>query len=886
MSSGRLCGFTPITFCRKISRLQVARGLALKRLIKGKHDFRRTTTSKNNVEKKKNKEIKRTVSQISSSVAQASSPKSFNSTKHVSTPTATASPLSVKNSKTKANTPRKNTLEGSSPKCSANFILMVELRKNIFAFRDMIDLPSLDGSLSVTEIITQTMKDLQKLSPEIVTINQSFEMEGADMDKMLIFFYEDLRAIGDSWIMDSDWIYRSKYKNSGVGKNKSDRLVEHVLAALDGLIKTTRERFGMMDLESEGRKSFTTPKGVSSEARRSFTRSASYSESNNSFYPSPLTPRSVLPGTMMMSSNSTSPSLWNLRAQALDRLSPVDLKRFAMQILSQRDSESVSETKIGIEEENEESEILAEEKEEEDNDFSVLETEETEQEIKTEHHRESSGTEHETEAEHEIEAKDHSEGFETEHHHIEGFETEHEIDANDHIEGFETEHHHIEGLETEHEIDANDHIEDFETEHHHIEGFETEHENETEDHSETTTSETDSTESSPKEDVPPPPPLTSPQTPSPTVSTFNTKSSLRSQPPPPPPSPEHKAPAPPPPPPMSKASESGEFCQFSKTHSTNGDNAPSMPAPPAPPGSGRSLKKATSKLRRSAQIANLYWALKGKLEGRGVEGKTKKASKGQNSVAEKSPVKGARSGMADALAEMTKRSSYFQQIEEDVQKYATSIEELKSSIHSFQTKDMKELLEFHSKVESILEKLTDETQVLARFEGFPEKKLEVIRTAGALYKKLDGILVELKNWKIEPPLNDLLDKIERYFNKFKGEIETVERTKDEDAKMFKRHNINIDFEVLVQVKETMVDVSSNCMELALKERREANEEAKNGEESKMKEERAKRLWRAFQFAFKVYTFAGGHDERADCLTRQLAHEIQTDPDQTESSIMS
>ncbi|CAE6136822.1 unnamed protein product [Arabidopsis arenosa] len=841
MSSGRLCGFTPITFCRKISRLQLARGLALKRLIKGKHEFRRASTSKkNNVEKKKNKEIKRTVSQISSSVAQAS-PKSFNSTKHVSTPRATASPLSVKNAKKKANTPKKNTLEGSSPKCSANFILMVELRKNIFAFRDMIDLPSLDGSLSVTEIITQTMEDLQKLSPEIVTINQSFEMEGADMDKMLIFFYEDLRAIGDSWIMDSDWIYRSKYKNSGVGKNKSDRLVEHVLAALDGLIKTTRERFGMMDHESEGRKSFT-PKGVSSEARRSFTRSASYSESNNSFYPSPLTPRSVLPGTMLMSSNSTSPSLWNLRAQALDRLSPVDLKRFAMQILSQRDSESVNETKIGIEEENEESEILVEEKEEEDNDFSVLETE---------HHKEGSETEHETEAEHEIE----------------GSETEHEIEAKDHSERCETEHH--------------------------IEGFETEHEIETEDHSETTSSETNSTESSQKEDLPPPPPLPSPQTPSPTVSMFNTKSTLLSQPPPPPPSPqsepEHKAPAPPPPPPMSKTSENREFCQCPKLQSTNGDNAPSMPAPPAPPGSGRSLKKATSKLRRSAQIANLYWVLKGKLEGRGVEGKTTKASKGKKNVAEKSPVKGARSGMADALAEMTKRSSYFQQIEEDVQKYAKSIEELKSSIHSFQTKDMKELLEFHSKVESVLEKLTDETQVLARFEGFPEKKLEVIRTAGALYKKLDGILVELKNWKIEPPLNDLLDKIERYFNKFKGEIETVERTKDEDAKMFQRHNINIDFQVLVQVKETMVDVSSNCMELALKERREANEEAKNSEESKMsnmKEERAKRLWRAFQFAFKVYTFAGGHDERADCLTRQLAHEIQTEPDQTESSIMS
>lgn len=60
------------------------------------------------------------------------------------------------------------------------------------------------------------------------------------------------------------------------------------------------------------------------------------------------------------------------------------------------------------------------------------------------------------------------------------------------------------------------------------------------------------------------------------------------------------------------------------------------------------------------------------------------------------------------------RSSYFQQIEEDVQKYAKSIEELKTSIQKFQTKDMKELLEFHSKVESVLEKLTDETQVRCR----------------------------------------------------------------------------------------------------------------------------------------------------------------------------
>lgn len=40
---------------------------------------------------------------------------------------------------------------------------------------------------------------------------------------------------------------------------------------------------------------------------------------------------------------------------------------------------------------------------------------------------------------------------------------------------------------------------------------------------------------------------------------------------------------------------------------------------------------------------------------------------------------------------------------------------------------------------------------------------------------------------------------------------------------------------------------------------------------------AKLLWKAFQFAFRVYTFAGGQDDRADMLTRELAQEIETDP---------
>ena len=65
----------------------------------------------------------------------------------------------------------------------------------------------------------------------------------------------------------------------------------------------------------------------------------------------------------------------------------------------------------------------------------------------------------------------------------------------------------------------------------------------------------------------------------------------------------------------------------------------------------------------------------------------------------------------------------------------------------------------------------------------------------------------------------------------------------------------------------------------LQERREAKatEEQSGSKNKGPKKGSAKMLWRAFQFAFRVYTFAGGHDERADTLTRELAQEIESDP---------
>ncbi|XP_054814264.1 uncharacterized protein At4g04980-like [Prosopis cineraria] len=288
------------------------------------------------------------------------------------------------------------------------------------------------------------------------------------------------------------------------------------------------------------------------------------------------------------------------------------------------------------------------------------------------------------------------------------------------------------------------------------------------------------------------------------------------------------------------------------------------------------LKRAASKLRRSSQMGALYRHLKGKVEGSSL--KPGNGTSPQIKIKLGASPKG-KEGMAEALTEITKRSSYFKKIEEDVAKHEKSILELKAAIASFQTKDMDELVKFHKHEEKNLEKLTDETQVLSRFEGFPMKKFESLRAAAALYLKLNGILTDLQDWKIMPPVEQLLSKVESYFNKIKGALDAMEGSKDEDAKKFQSNNINFDFGILVNIKESLVDASSSCMELAFKEVRQtaASDADQSGGKNQSKRKTSfKMLWRAFQLAFRVYSFAGGQDDRADRLSVEVAHEIEID----------
>ena len=520
--------------------------------------------------------------------------------------------------------------------------------------------------------------------------------------------------------------------------------MEKVLAALDGLIKMSKERFDMMEIdEVEEKKELVSPRTAKTSSSRVLSPSDSFSDSRSSFCGSPITPRSVLPEPMMMGSpgkvgdfaNSASHLLWNMRVQALEKLSPIDVKRLAIHILSQKEAQEPNQSN-GEEEVN-----VVEENKMKTNDIDVkMETEESvvldEQEdtiMKV--------TPLDSTSESKLNASVKSEVAPA------SLSPPPPPPPPPPPSLSTTKSVYLASqppppppppsppLITKANVVAISSIPP-----------------------------PPPLPPSPPSimplqgSIPPPPPpppgaVTAPQPPpSPPRTTvappppppppgtaaappppppqmqnivpppppmpMSNRAGGGPPPPPPPPMPQANGAAPPPPPPpMAK----GAAPPPPPPPMANGAAPPPPPprmgvangaaGPPPPPGAARSLrpKKAATKLKRSTQLGNLYRILKGKVEGRDPEAK-KGGGSGRKAGVGSAPA-GGKQGMADALAEITKKSAYFQQIQEDVAKYMKSINELKVEITKFQSKDMTELLSFHRRVESVLEKLTDETQV-------------------------------------------------------------------------------------------------------------------------------------------------------------------------------
>ncbi|CAI5504670.1 unnamed protein product [Closterium sp. Naga37s-1] len=267
-------------------------------------------------------------------------------------------------------------------------------------------------------------------------------------------------------------------------------------------------------------------------------------------------------------------------------------------------------------------------------------------------------------------------------------------------------------------------------------------------------------------------------------------------------------------------------------------------------------------------------------------------------------------------------SAYFQQIEADVVKHADAIWQAKADLEAFQTTDFEELVAFRAKIESLLQDLTDETQVLQRFEGFPSSKLELLRASASLHSRLSALSRDLLS-AVPMSNNDrggtpgagggaagtagaaapasvaavgvCLDRCERLFDRVRREVEAVERSREEDAKKFAAQRLPYSGGAIERVKAAAVRLSSRLLELSAQESMKlrasvepvdgripvASVELVDGRIPVYDVPRVKAglflLWRCFQFAFRAYNFAGGQDETAEELALIVAKEMEAYP---------
>ncbi|KAF2283211.1 hypothetical protein GH714_043544 [Hevea brasiliensis] len=131
---------------------------------------------------------------------------------------------------------------------AANLLLMVELRKRILTFRDVIDLPPCDGSGPIHELVMDTVEDLYHLYPKVVNGNLTRETEDVSLYQELHHLYDALKAIGDSWVKNHKWISTSGYKtNDSMEDGTLEQLSQKVLAKLNNIIDIARKMFDVME---------------------------------------------------------------------------------------------------------------------------------------------------------------------------------------------------------------------------------------------------------------------------------------------------------------------------------------------------------------------------------------------------------------------------------------------------------------------------------------------------------------------------------------------------------------------------------------------------------------------------------------------------------------
>lgn len=241
-------------------------------------------------------------------------------------------------------------------------------------------------------------------------------------------------------------------------------------------------------------------------------------------------------------------------------------------------------------------------------------------------------------------------------------------------------------------------------------------------------------------------------------------------------------------------------------------------------------------------------------------------------------------GFGGAVAELMARSPHLRQIEEDVREHGAKLHALGQRLAVLRTADMAELKAFRAALEAELEPLEDEGRVLSLLEGWPIQKLEALRLAAATSDRLETCVRDLAEWKAPERLD--CAAASKLFDSVRALVEAMERARTTDEERFQQAGFTFDYGALGRVKEAAVQFSANVLEAAITASREQRQALNAADGAAVPLEgaplaRGRRLLRdvrsAFDLSYRVYTFAGGTNERAEALALEAVAEVDAWP---------
>lgn len=219
--------------------------------------------------------------------------------------------------------------------------------------------------------------------------------------------------------------------------------------------------------------------------------------------------------------------------------------------------------------------------------------------------------------------------------------------------------------------------------------------------------------------------------------------------------------------------------------------------------------------------------------------------------------------------ELARKSSFLQQVQQQVDECRPEILTKIDRIGSFRTQDMDELINFFgTEVEQWLDNLCDGEKVVAAFPTWPHERVRTMRMGVRQHQKLLAIECSLHDAAtVTRPTScsasSFLTALDATFTKAKQEVEATERARLEEAPLYAKFDIPFNWALLKAIKSATLGLARRAATEALHEYQERGVST-----------RIQALCKAsFELVFRAYRFAEDSGEELEAIVRELADAI-------------